>query len=545
MTTQANARLGADSEKEPPMSRAEIMDRLDFLGFTKEDADILLGLQSKVREIADEFSVEFYDRSFRSRDFAAVVEAAGSSRAPLEKAQAGYAIQLFGGTPDTEYVAYRQMIGALHARIGVEPKFYTPSYQFYFDGLMPYLRKWIEDGDELAKAQSALNKVFLFDQSIIMGTYVARLTGKLTGMMTNVGVTADEVAKASGELNTFAEQVGQATQGVAELNGNLAKGAQEQLATVEDTTQSAAQLMSAVEQIAKATQDQVASVDEASSLVGQVSAAIVEVAKAAQEASSGSTQASEAAQVGSEKVVESIAGIQRIKEAVDAAAAQIGELGTQSEEIGKIVAVIDDIAAQTNLLALNAAIEAARAGEHGRGFAVVADEVRNLAERVALATKEITTLIADIQRGVGDSVKLVGQGAEETNKGVELVEAAGEALGNIDNLVNVVAGGIESISASAEEVSASSSEVVKTIESVSAVATQNAAATEQMTGSTGEVSAAMDRIKTITESNVSDVEQVSASAEEMSAQVQQVIAAAQQLSTSAESLQEQANQKIN
>ena len=109
-------------------------------------------------------------------------------------------------------------------------------------------------------------------------------------------------------------------------------------------------------------------------------------------------------------VDQTIQGMEKISTAVDAAFKQIAQLGTQSEEIGKIVAVIDDIAAQTNLLALNAAIEAARAGEQGRGFAVVADEVRGLAERVTQATTEIATLIDSIQKGVNESINAVEKG---------------------------------------------------------------------------------------------------------------------------------------
>ncbi|MDP6071916.1 MAG: methyl-accepting chemotaxis protein [SAR202 cluster bacterium] len=143
-------------------------------------------------------------------------------------------------------------------------------------------------------------------------------------------------------------------------------------------------------------------------------------------------------------------GMAKISNAVDVAAAQISELGTQSEEIGKIVAVIDDIAAQTNLLALNAAIEAARAGEQGRGFAVVADEVRGLAERVTQATNEIAALIEAIQKGVNQSVNAVDEGTKQVSEGVAQAEHARDSLKDILSAVGDVADQIGQISASAQ-----------------------------------------------------------------------------------------------
>ena len=146
-------------------------------------------------------------------------------------------------------------------------------------------------------------------------------------------------------------------------------------------------------------------------------------------------------------VKQTVDGMGRIRGAVEIASTQISDLGTQSDEIGKIVAVIDDIAAQTNLLALNAAIEAARAGEQGRGFAVVADEVRGLAERVTDATKEIANLIDNVLKGVAESVKATDEGTKEVSDGVQLAEEAGTSLTSILSSVETVAEQIEQISA--------------------------------------------------------------------------------------------------
>jgi methyl-accepting chemotaxis protein len=228
--------------------------------------------------------------------------------------------------------------------------------------------------------------------------------------------------------------------------------------------------------------------------------------------------------------------MERITDAVTTAASQIEALGGQSAEIGKIIGVIDDIAAQTNLLALNAAIEAARAGEQGRGFAVVADEVRTLAERVTQATQEIAGLIQRVQDGVQESIRATEVAGTEVGSGSELAAKSGEALAEIQMAISGVATQVEQISAAAEEVSASTDEMVSTIETVNYITQQNSAATEQMIASSDGVKGSVDGIASLTETASAAAEEMSASSEEVGAQVEQVVASSQSLSDMAADL---------
>jgi methyl-accepting chemotaxis protein len=170
----------------------------------------------------------------------------------------------------------------------------------------------------------------------------------------------------------------------------------------------------------------------------------------------------------------------RIAEVVGNAASTVRELGNSSNQIGEIIQVIDDIADQTNLLALNAAIEAARAGEQGRGFAVVADEVRKLAERTTKATKEIAAMIKRIQEDTGNAVQSIESGTKEVETGKDLAKKAIEALDEIIGSTNSTIDAVNQVAAASEEQSSAAEQISKSIEGISSVTQESAAGTQQI-----------------------------------------------------------------
>ena len=393
----------------------------------------------------------------------------------------------------------------------------------------------IESSDEIGQIGKSFNS--MIDRLQSSSGSFNLMTSNIRSLIGEVGATAQNLNGASAQLASAAQQAGQATQGITDTSQQLANGAQQQTESVDSTTAAIGQLTKAINQIAEGSQEQASQVEQASNIVGQVSKAATDVAENAQSAASGCQEANEAARSGSEMVGKTVEGMQKIEAAVNMASEKITDLGTQSAEIGKIVAVIDDIAAQTNLLALNAAIEAARAGEQGRGFAVVADEVRKLAERVTEATKEIANLIDTVQKGVDESIKATEDGAREVADGAVQAQEAGKILEQILSPVESVSVQVDQISAAAQEVSASSEEMVKTIENVSSVVEQNSAAAEQMTANSDEVLRSIENVSGITEQSSAAAQEMSASSEEMSAQVEEVVSSAETLSEMSVSLQ--------
>jgi methyl-accepting chemotaxis protein len=215
------------------------------------------------------------------------------------------------------------------------------------------------------------------------------------------------------------------------------------------------------------------------------------------------------------------------------AAGKVEELGKLGEKIGAVVETIDDIAEQTNLLALNAAIEAARAGEHGRGFAVVADEVRKLAERSQRETKAIAGLIRDVQTGTRDAVKAMESGSGKVEEGTAKADQAGVALTEILDAIEAMVERVTAIATAAQEMTGASRGVVDAMASISAIVEESSAATEEMAAQASQVSESIQSIASAAEQSSGATRQVSASSDEMSAQVADVSQQAEVLAQTA------------
>lgn len=257
---------------------------------------------------------------------------------------------------------------------------------------------------------------------------------------------------------------------------------------IQSTAGASAEISSSSEQMAAGSQEQSQQTGEVAGAVEQMTRTIIEGAKSTSIAADNSKAANESAKQGSKKIEATKEGIRKIVTSSNETGLKISSLAAKSDQIGEIAQVIDDIADQTNLLALNAAIEAARAGEQGRGFAVVADEVRKLAERTMKATKEIGETIKSIQdeaKEANKSMELSGKAVEE---GMKLTEEVSEALGEILARTNAVSDVINQVAASSEEQSTVSEEISRNIAGINSVTQESAQGIEQIAKSAEDLS---------------------------------------------------------
>jgi|GEM_PF-267176 len=360
----------------------------------------------------------------------------------------------------------------------------------------------------------------------------------MSNVVGEVADAANKVAESTSALSKTAADVGNASQQISETVDQVATGSQEQSRIVQSSAEAMEQLMGAIGEVAAGAQNQAKQVDETVGLVQQITAAIDEVAKNSSSIAQASRQVNEVAIKGGVQVAKSGEGMAHIKEAAESVGVIVAKLGDSSQKIGAIVETIDDIAEQTNLLALNAAIEAARAGEHGKGFAVVADEVRKLAERSSKATAEIADLIGTMQQMIADAVSGVKDSGVLFAEGTILSVEAGEALKNIQGAVQGIVSQIDNMAVAAQEMSTSSTEVIRAIENVSAVTEETTAAAEEMAASSAEVARQIEQVAAVSQENAAAAEEVSATTQEQTAATEEMTAGTEDLSEMAEDLQE-------
>ncbi len=354
----------------------------------------------------------------------------------------------------------------------------------------------------ITSIKGLLNETSSLTESAINGNLerrgdASRFSGEFSVIVTGFNQTIETIVKNVREYEDVVERIGKGDL-TARMEGEY-KGNFKTLQTRADelrvslmqlisrikgavgsAVNAAAEISSAAEEMATNASEQSAQTGEVAAAIEQMTSTILETTRNAATAADNAKKSGGIASEGAKVVEGTILGIEKISIVVKNASDIVKRLGSSSNQIGEIIQVIDDIADQTNLLALNAAIEAARAGEQGRGFAVVADEVRKLAERTTKATKEITVMIKQIQVDTKDAVVSIEEGEKEVQNGIDLSERSKNSLKEIIEASLKVVDDINQVASASEEQSSTSEEISRSIETISGVIQQSAAGTQQV-----------------------------------------------------------------
>lgn len=415
------------------------LQRKQFISFTDEDIAILREMLPLIEKHAGDIVEQFYAQMLKFSEARRLFkDEAMLNRVKVDEVD--NLLALFRGNYGEEYFEKRLPVGEMHERAGLAPKWYIGGTSNLLCLIIPLLvaqhGKW--KNEKLARALRALVKIQNLDQQVIMDTYIGSLVEKLKQNETQIRETAANLWTSAAEILASA--------------GHLAGSAAGAAAAVIETTTTLQEVRQTAE------------------IASQKAKVVADSAhRAAQNSDNGRKSTEDVA-----------AGMNLIRQQMEAIAASMVRLSEQSQTIGQIIASVDDLASQSNLLAVNAAIEAAKAGEHGRGFGVVAQEVKSLAEQSRQATNQVRTILSDIQKATTAAVMATEQGAKAVANGERQTEVARESIQALAGSVIEASQAATQIAASSQEQLVGVNQLATSMENTRQSSAQNVAGAKQL-----------------------------------------------------------------
>lgn len=434
-----------------------------------------MAANSKV--ISDNF--EFLKREFRTEDGRKLVDAAVAARAEYTRQIAEYIEMTKEEDKDP---ARFFLIGPLRSSLEA----YLGSIGNISAALNARLERESTGALSAAEKTRTMNLVIgliALAVAVVSATITVRTVFRqLGGEVQEASDIAREIAAGNLAVAITARNAGASSllASLASMRDKLRAMAVEIQGSAQQVTETARNVSQAAAEVAQASASQSAATGAAAAAVEELTVGIEHLSRNADDAGAFTRQASDLSQNGATVIRGAGTEMQKISQSVQSSSGIIAELEQRSNEISAVVNVIKEIADQTNLLALNAAIEAARAGEQGRGFAVVADEVRKLAERTSSSTREIATTIAEIQQGTQAAVQSMVSGVDQVKSGTRMAELAGESIAEIQSGSARVVEAVNDISSALKEQSAASNEISRSIEQIVRMVSSNQAAAEHV-----------------------------------------------------------------
>lgn len=358
-----------------------------------------------------------------------------------------------------------------------------------------------------------------------------QMASSMRSLVLDLQLASDQVVETSRQLAEGATETTRAVEHIALLGNSVNDQATQQAGDTREAALVMRELSGAIEQIARGAVSQAGDMARANEVTARMGAVVSRIGNEIDEVTTAAQVALRAAGAGQASVSETSEGMTRIAQAVEVVASQMERLADSTERINAVIALIGEVADQTNLLALNAAIEAARAGEAGKGFAVVADEVRRLASRTQGAAGEVSSLIEEIKTGTAEVLAAVERGTSEVEAGSQLATNAAGSLDEIVRSVQETERRATTILRDARELVESSRKVQESIAEVAAVAEESSAAAEEMTAASEQVSGLIGHVEQVSQ-------QAAVAVGSMNRDTHQVFATAEEIAASAETMME-------